>query len=116
MAVLTISPQLPEFAEAWVEEDGIVFPVLTDLGNRVARQYGLVFRLPDDLQAVYTQGMNIDLERYNGDDSWELAMPATYVVARSGMITHSWVDPDYTVRPEPSEVLAAAAAISAGGE
>lgn len=105
--MITVSPQLPEFAEKWIEEDGIVFPVLFDKGNGVARKYGLVFRLPKDLQAVYTEGLNIDLERYNGDTSWELPMPATYVVAKSGLITHAWVDPDYTVRPEPSEVLAA---------
>lgn len=81
--------------------------MLTDRGNAVARSFGLVFSLPDDLRTVYTDGLGIDLERYNGDTTWELAMPASYVVAPSGIITYASVDPDYTVRPEPEEVLAA---------
>lgn len=106
-AVITVSPQLPEHAQAWIDQDGIAFPVLFDEGNRVARQFGLVFQLPDDLRDVYENGLNLDLEHHNGDDSWELPLPASYVVARSGLITHAWVDPDYTVRPEPDEILAA---------
>jgi peroxiredoxin len=104
---VTLSPQLPDFGTAWVEEDGIGFPVLLDLGNGVARDFGLTFRLPDDLRALYAEHMGIDLVRYNGDESWELPIPATFVVDRDGTIAYVSAHPDYTKRPEPTAVLAA---------
>lgn len=104
---MTLSPQLPEFARAWAEEDGIDFDVLLDLGNGVARDFGLTFRLPDDLRALYLDTFRIDLVRFNGDESWELPVPATFVIDRGGTIVYASADPDYHVRPEPSEVLAA---------
>ena len=105
--LVTLSPQLPDFARAWVEEDGIDFDVLLDLGLGVARDYGLTFSLPGDLRALYTSAMNIDLVRFNGDESWELPIPATFVVDPAGTIVFASADPDYTVRPEPAEVVAA---------
>ncbi|NNM33843.1 MAG: redoxin domain-containing protein [Gemmatimonadetes bacterium] len=105
--LLTLSPQLPDFSRLWAEEDGIEFPVLSDLGNGVARTYGLTFRLPDDLVAAYRDHMKIDLLRFNGDDSWELAIPATYVVAPSGEVAYVSADADYTRRPEPEDLLVA---------
>ena len=105
--LLTLSPQLPDFSRLWAEEDGIEFPVLSDLGNGVARTYRLTFRLPDDLIEAYRDRMNIDLARFNGDASWELAVPATYVVADSGEIAYVSAHADYTRRPEPEEVLGA---------
>jgi peroxiredoxin len=90
-----------------VEEDGIGFPVLQDLGLGVARDYGLVFRLPDDLRTLYAERLSIDLVRFNGDESWELPIPATFVVDPAGTIVYASADPDYTRRPEPDEVVAA---------
>jgi peroxiredoxin len=105
--VITLSPQLPDFARLWAEEDGIEFDVLLDLGNQVARDYGLVFRLSADLRDVYESFFKIDLARFNGDESWELPLPATFVIDTSGQIVYANADPDYTVRPEPAEVVAA---------
>ncbi len=102
---MTLSPQLGEYANAWAKEDGITHPVLLDLGNGVARDYGLVFRFSDELKDVYTGTFKIDLTRFNGDESWELAIPATYVVSQDGSVVYASADPDYTTRPEPSEVL-----------
>ena len=73
----------------------------------VARQYGLTFPLPDDLRDIYVNGLQLDLSRMNGDESWELAIPATFVVDSDGTIVYSAAHPDYTKRPEPMEVLAA---------
>jgi peroxiredoxin len=56
---------------------------------------------------LYLDPFEIDLARFNGDESWELAMPATFVIATDGTIAYAAVDPDYHVRPEPAEVLAA---------
>lgn len=105
--LLTISPQLSDFAQAWVDEDGIEFDILLDLGNGVARQYGLVFRLPDDLREIYAGTLGIDLVRFNGDESWELPIPATFVIEPGGTIVYAEADPDYTRRPEPAAVVEA---------
>ncbi len=105
--MVTLSPQLGEFSRAWVDEDGIEFDVLTDFGLGVARDYGLTFRLPEDLEQLYANPMKIDLVRFNGDESWELPIPATFVVDVEGIIVYASADPDYTRRPEPEEVLAA---------
>jgi len=88
------------------------FPVLSDPGNAVARELGLVFELPDDLKAVYL-GFGGDLSRFNGDDSWTLPMPARYVVRPDGVMAHADVHPDYTERPEPAETLARVQALTA---
>lgn len=90
-----------------MDEDGIEFDVLLDLGNGVARDFGLTFRLPDDLRRLYAEHLGIDLVRYNGDESWELAIPATFVVDGDGRIVYASAHPDYTRRPEPGDVLAA---------
>jgi peroxiredoxin len=104
---VTLSPQLPEFSRAWAEEDGIEFDVLTDFGLGVARDYGLTFRMSDELEELYTNTLRIDLVRFNGDESWELPIPATFVIDPDGTIVYASADPDYTLRPEPEEVLAA---------
>lgn len=87
-----------------MREDGIPFPILTDPGNAVAREYGLVFELPDALKEVYLE-IGIDLPRYNGDPSWTLPMPGAFVIDGGGTIVHAEVDADYTYRPEPSKLL-----------
>ena len=81
--------------------------MIPDLGLGVARTYGLVFRLPDDLVLVYRDTLKIDLPRFNGDASWELPLPATFVLDGAGSIRYRSAHPDYTVRPEPDELLAA---------
>ncbi len=105
--LITLSPQLPDFARAWAEEDGIEFDILLDLGLGVARSYGLAFPVRDDLRQVYVDVFDLDLARFNGDESWELPIPATFIIDRDGRIVYASADPDYTVRPEPGEVLAA---------
>jgi peroxiredoxin len=78
--------------------------MLRDQGNKVAAQYGLVFKLPDDLKQIYVK-FGIDLARANGDDSWTLPMPARFVVDHAGIIRAADADPDYTRRPEPARTL-----------
>lgn len=105
--LVTLQPQLADFARAWTEEDGIEFDVLLDLGNGVARDYGLTFQVAGALREVYLDVFGIDLPRFNGDESWELAIPASFVIDTHGTVVYASADPDYTTRPEPSEVLAA---------
>lgn len=65
---------------------------------------GLVFDLPDDLKEIY-QNFGIDLERFNGDSLWQLPMPARFIVNSNGKIVDAETNPDYTVRPEPDQIM-----------
>ncbi len=102
--LLTISPQHPEFNNELINEKNLTFDLLSDPGNLVAKTYGLVHTFPEDLKQLYLQ-FGIDLSKYNGDDSWTLPMPGRFIIDRSGIIRYAEVNPDYTVRPEPEEVI-----------
>jgi peroxiredoxin len=82
----------------------LAFDVLSDPGNAVASEFGLTFKLPEDLRQTYAK-FGIDLTKYNGDESWTLPMPARFVIDSSGTIRAADVDPDYTMRPEPAETV-----------
>ena len=81
------------------------YPVLVDRGNKVARQYGLVHGFPAELIALYKQ-FGIDLEVQNGDNSWTLPLPATYVIDPDAKIRHADVRVDYRNRVEPAQIIA----------
>jgi peroxiredoxin len=106
--LVAISPELPDSTRTMTEKNRLAFPVLSDVGNHVARCYGIVFRVTDALQAPMKQ-LGIELAKYNGDDSWELPIPATYVIAPDGTIKLAYVDADYRRRLEPQAILDALA-------
>lgn len=109
--LIAVSPQTPDATLSTRETMDLAFDVLSDEGNAVAREYGLVFRVPDDLVETY-RGVGIDLEAANGDDAHELPLPATFVVDTQGTVRHAFADPDYTRRAEPTDVLAALRSLS----
>ncbi len=84
----------------------MTFEILSDPGNQVAQRYGLTFQLTEDLKEVYLK-FNIDLEKYNGDDSWTLPLPARLIIDGDGIIRYAEINADYTVRPEPEETIVA---------
>jgi peroxiredoxin len=102
--LVAISPQTPDYALSDVEKKQLTFPVLTDLGNAVARRYGLVYSLSESLRALQTQFGN-PIPKFNGDDSWELPMPGTFVLDRGGVVRLAHVDPNYMLRLEPAAIL-----------
>ncbi|HEX8299800.1 MAG TPA: peroxiredoxin-like family protein [Rubricoccaceae bacterium] len=112
--LVAVSPQTPDSSVSIVERQGLTFPVLSDAGNRVAREFGLVFRVGDDVREQY-RTYGIDLERSNGDASWELPVPATYVVAPDRTITYAFVEADYTRRAAPADIVAALREAGASG-
>jgi peroxiredoxin len=87
-----------------LDQPKLRFPLLSDAGNQVARHFGLVYRVPDDQQAIYRRAF-VNLPFANGDQSWELPIPATFIVDRDGTILYASADEDYTQRPEPREIL-----------
>ena len=103
-SLLAITPQSPAHSRKLVADHRLGYPVASDPGNEVAARYGLRFRLPDDLIDLY-QRLGVRLPAFNLDESWTLPMPARYVIDRGGKIRYAVVSPDYTVRPDPNEVL-----------
>ena len=102
--LVAISPNLPDKSLSSIQKDALSFQVLSDLQNKVARQFGLVYTLDAKLQPLYKQ-MGIDLPEFNGDESYELPLPATYVVDSDGIIKLAFADVDYTKRLEPNKVI-----------
>ena len=105
-SLLAISPQTPVNSRKSVRQNGLSFPILSDPHNEVAAAFGLRFHLPDYLVELYKSLKN-DLPTFNGDPSWTLPMPAGYVIGQDGMIHYAEVNPDYTRRPEPEDMLPA---------
>ena len=102
--MIVISPELPPLSAALAERHKFTFPIVWDEQSRTAKAFGLAFTLPDDLKAVYL-GFGNDLAVKNGDPSWQLPVPARFVIDRSGTVRSVQADPDYTTRPEPETTL-----------
>ena len=102
--MVAISPLLPKYSKQVEKNNGLEYDILSDAENKVAEMFGLKFAFPDYLIEVY-KGFGADFERFNGDNSRTLPMPARYVVGQDGIITAAVFDPDYTVRPEPSKTV-----------
>jgi peroxiredoxin len=102
--LVAISPQTVKQSFFMADQHRLRFPLLSDAGNVVARRFGLVYRVPDEQQAIYRRAF-INLPFINGDESWELAIPATYVLERDGTVLFASANEDYTDRAEPADVL-----------
>jgi peroxiredoxin len=103
-SLVALSPELPTTAQVTAEKNGLTFHVLSDEGNRVAGLFGLVFDLPEDLKEFY-KVLGIDLPASNGDESWRLPIPATYLIDRDRIIRDVYVNADYVKRMEPEDIL-----------
>lgn len=104
-ALVAISPQTPDHSLSVMEKKQLTFSVLSDGGNRVARQFGLVFTVEEAVRAAHKR-IGANLPAFNGDESWELPMPGTFLVDQSGTIRLASVDPDFSQRLDPSVVIA----------
>jgi peroxiredoxin len=102
--VVAISPQTQANSRKSVRQNKLGFPILSDVDGKVAQAFGLRFELPGYLIDLYKSLKN-DLPAFNGDPSWTLPMPARYVIGTDNVIAYSEVNPDYTKRPDPSELL-----------
>lgn len=102
--LVAVSPQTPDNSVSTAERMKLTFEVLSDAGNRVARQFGIVYVLSEELRPIFA-GFGIDLPAANGDDTFELPIPATYVIDRDRKIRMAFVDADYTQRVDPEVVI-----------
>ncbi len=105
-SLVAISPQTVKQSFFMHDQHKLRFPLLCDAGNKVARQFGLTYRVPPQQEEAY-RGAFVNLPFTNGDDSWGLPIPSTYILDRDGTVLYASANEDYTERPEPSEIIAA---------
>ena len=104
--LVAISPQTKVNSRKSQRQNQLAFPILSDPENRTAAEFGVRYALPDYLVELY-QRLKNDLPGFNGDTSWTLPMPARFVIGQDGIIRSAEVNPDYTRRPEPLDMLPA---------
>lgn len=104
--LVAVSPETPDNSLTTAEKNDLSFPVLSDAGNVIARELGLVFTVPEDLRPIYAT-LGLDIPAYNGDDTFELPVPATYVIEPSGRVAYAFANADYTQRLDPAAILSA---------
>src|ERR1700728_469917 len=107
--MVAIGPQIQRQSDFMVGQHGLPFPVLTDTNNAVAEQFGLVYTVPEYYRDYYLSIL-VNIPFVNGEKSWRLPLPATYVVSPAGRVVLAEAHADFRVRPEPEEALAAALA------
>jgi peroxiredoxin len=103
-AFVAISPQTVKQSFFMHDQHKLRFPLLSDAHNNVGRQFGLTYRVPPPQEAVYRRAF-VNLPFTNGDESWELPIPAAYILDRDGTVLYATSNEDYTERPEPSEIV-----------
>lgn len=105
-SLVAISPQTPDESLSTAEKNALAFPVLSDTGSKTARAFGIAFDLAEELRPIYAKFGHALPDR-NGDESWTLPIPATFVIAQDGTIALAFIDTDYRKRLEPADILAA---------
>lgn len=108
--LIGISPELPDNSLDTIEKHNLQFEVLSDVGNKVSEQYGLIMKVPEVIRPLYRE-WGLDLPKFNGEDTWELPIPATYVINRNGKIVSAYINKNYTERMEPANIIKALEAL-----
>jgi len=104
--LIGVSPELPDSTLNTIEKHQLKFEVLSDVGNKLARQYGLIMSVPEIIRPLYLE-WGLDLPQFNGEDTWELPIPATYVINTDGKIFAAYLNKNYTERMEPTDIIKA---------
>ena len=103
-SLVAISPEKPDDTLTTAQKNSLSFEVLSDVGQKVGRAFGLVYQFSDELRSAYG-GFGLDIPAKNGADEWALPISATYVIDRDGIIIYAYTDPDYRDRADPLDVL-----------
>jgi len=102
--LVAISPETTENVANTKNHNELNFVVLSDHDNQLARACGLVFKLPEDLLAQY-RNFGIHIDSHNGNDKFEIPIPATYIIDSRQVIQYAFIEEDYTSRAEPEAIL-----------
>ena len=104
-SLVAISPEKPDDTVSTTEKNALTFEVLSDVGQKAGRAFGLVYEFTEELKRAY-QGFNLDIPARNGaPNEWALPVAATYVIDRDGTIIYAYTDVDYRDRADPRDVL-----------
>ncbi|VAW51339.1 hypothetical protein MNBD_GAMMA05-842 [hydrothermal vent metagenome] len=103
--LIAVSPELPDNSLAAIEKNRITFPVLTDRKLMLAKQFGLVFKLPKTIEDMTKDVFGLNLPEINGTDEFELPIPATYIVDSDHVIRFASANPNFMQRTEPSKII-----------
>jgi peroxiredoxin len=103
-SLVAISPEKPDDTLSTAEKNALAFEVLSDVGQKVGRAFGLVYQFSDELKSAY-EGFGLDIPAKNGADDWSLPLSATYVIDRDSTIIYAYTDADYRDRADPMDVL-----------
>lgn len=101
---IAISPDLPDQSLSLSEKRSLKYQILSDKDNLVAKQFHLVFKVDEDVIDIYNK-KGFDLQKYQGNSSYELPMPATYIVDAQGVIRFAYINELYVQRLEPAEAV-----------
>lgn len=101
--IVAISPELPDKAFTTTQKNELPYEVLSDVGNKVAADFGVVFDLPEIVVEQFKG--RLDIPGYNGDDSWTLPLSATYIIDTDGTITYAYLDADYRQRADIGKLI-----------
>ena len=103
--LVAISPEKPDDSVSTAEKNALTFPVLSDIGQKVGKAFGLVYSFTDELRSVY-DGFKLDIPARNGaPDDWSLPLSATYLIGPDGRILFADTSVDYRRRTDPLDVL-----------
>ena len=104
VTLVAISPELPNQSLSTTEKHALKFPVLSDVGNKLAKQLGILFPQPDAFRVVFNT-FGQDLKARNGDDSLEVPVPANFLIDQKGVVRNAHIETDWSKRLEPSTAL-----------
>ena len=103
--LVVLSPETRDLPRQLKRRLSLDLTMLADVDHGVATSYGVSFRVPAETKAHYS-GRGYDLGHRHGSTEWMLPIPATYVIDQNGVVRSAFVEPDFTIRQEPSDVLA----------
>lgn len=100
VTLVAVSPELPDQSLSTSEKLSLKFPVLSDVGNQLAKQLGIVFAQPDSMRTVFDK-FGVDWNQRYGDNNLEVPIPATFLIDKKGIVRNSFVNPEYRYRLDP---------------
>lgn len=102
--LIAITPQRTEYNAVLKDKNSLAFPILYDKGNKYANKLGITFELQDFVKPIYEQ-IGVNLLESNGDSSYSLPIPATFVIDKDSTVVYSFVDVDYANRSDIDKIL-----------
>lgn len=104
-SLVVVSPDTRDLPRQLKAQLNLDLTMLADVDHGVSIAYGILFRVPDETRAHYAK-LGYNFGDRHGSTEWMLPMPATYVIDQDGAVRGAFIEPDFTIRQEPSDILA----------